>query len=365
MRITSIDIYQADIPLHEPFRIAIMTMESARNVFIHLHTDAGISGWGESSPYWKLCGETQEIDRAAARDLALLIKGSDPGAIEARLADLEGYLAHNSQIIAAFDMALYDILARAAGMPLYRFLGGEKRPMTTDLTIGIDTPEVMARKALDIVHRGFPAVKVKLGTTAAEDISRVQKIRQAIGPAIPIRTDANQGWDYPTAATVLGTVQQFGVQYCEQPVPHWDHDAMARLRTVTTVPIMADESVFDHHDAYKLCRAEACDYINIKLSKSGGIRNALAINAVAEAAGKACMIGCMMESRLGLSAAAHFASARRNVKFFDLDTALLLKEDPVTGGFTYDGAVVNLTDDPGLGCDVDPAYLKRWKKVTI
>lgn len=365
MRITSIDIYQADIPLHEPFRIAIMTMESARNIFIRIETDEGVGGWGESSPYWKLCGETQEIDLAAARDLALLIKGADPCDIEARITDLEGYLAHNTQIIAAFDMALYDIAARAAGMPLYRYLGGGKKPMTTDLTIGIDTPESMARKALEIVHRGFPAVKVKLGTTTADDISRVQKIRQAIGPVIPIRVDANQGWDYPTAAAVLTTVQQYGVEYCEQPVPHWDLDALTRLRAVTTVPIMADESVFDHHDAYRLCRADACDYLNIKLSKSGGIRNALAINAVAEAAGKACMIGCMMESRLGLSAAAHFASARRNVKFFDLDTALLLKEDPVVGGFSYAGAAIELTDDPGLGCDVDPAYLNRWNKVTI
>lgn len=365
MRITNIEIYKADIAMIEPFRISIMTMENANNVLIKINTDEGVYGWGESSPYWKLCGETQAIDIAAAKDLALIIKGKDPVAVEARVADLEGYLAHNTQIRAAFDMALYDIASKTAGMPLYRFLGGEKRELVTDLTIGIDTPEAVARKAVEIVKQGFPAVKVKLGTTPAEDIARIRSIREKIGDAVPIRVDANQGWDFTTACTVLRAIEAFGIEYCEQPVPHWDHNAMKRLRSVTTIPIMADESVFDHHDAYKLCAEDVCDFLNIKLSKSGGIRNALAINAIAESAGKRCMIGCMMESRLGLSAAAHFASACTNVVYYDLDTVFLLKEDPIVGGYNYDGGNVLLTDDPGLGVDVDPDFLKRCKKVII
>jgi L-alanine-DL-glutamate epimerase-like enolase superfamily enzyme len=128
---------------------------------------------------------------------------------------------------------------------------------------------------------------------------------------------------------------------------------------------MADESLFDHRDAYALCREECCDYLNIKLSKSGGIRNALNICAVAESCGKGCMVGCMMESRLGLTAAAHLACARDNIVFYDLDSALLLAEDPILGGIRYKGDRVSLPDGPGLGADVDPDFLSRMESFTV
>src|SRR5436189_5601020 len=120
MRITSIDLFQADIPLKDPFRIAVMEMRAAANVFVRISTDSGLVGWGESSPFWKLCGETQAIDLAAGLDLARLIKGRDPLAIEERTADIDGFLTNNSQIRAAFDIALHDLLGKAAGLPLYR-----------------------------------------------------------------------------------------------------------------------------------------------------------------------------------------------------------------------------------------------------
>ena len=363
--ISRVTIYKADIALKEPFRIAIMNIAHAQNVFVLIETEQGLTGWGEASPFWRICGETRSTCLTVGCDLAMLLKGKDALAIEERIRDIEGYIDNNPTIRSAFDMALYDIAGKAAGLPLYRLLGGTKRDLVTDLTIGINEPDYMAESAARIAAAGFKSIKVKLGTTAEQDVARVRAIRERIGDAIPIRIDANQGWDFSTALAALTALEPFGIEYCEQPVAAWDYASLARLRGRTSIPIMADDGLRDHHDAFKLCRDECCDLLNIKLSKAGGIRNALSICAVAEAAGKGCMVGCMLESRLGVTAAAHFASARRIIRYFDLDSALLLAEDPIIGGITYEGDRVHLPDEPGIGADVDSEYLSGLEAFTV
>src|SRR5687768_10251614 len=195
MRITSVDLFKADIPLKDPFRIAVMEMRAAANVFVRVNTDEGLVGWGESSPFWKLCGETQAIDLAAGMDLARLIEDRDPLAVDDRMAEIDGFLKNNSQIRAAFDIALHDLLGKAAGLPLYRVLGGAGRPMQTCLTIAIGDAPAMAQKAAAAVGRGFRIIKIKLGTNARDDVGRVRAIREAVGRDVVIRVDANQGWD--------------------------------------------------------------------------------------------------------------------------------------------------------------------------
>src|SRR2546423_4931369 len=161
MRITSVDLFKADIPLKDPFKIAVMEMRAAANVFVRINTDSGLVGWGEASPFWKLCGETQAIDLAVGADLARIIKGKNPLEIDDRMNEIDGFLKNNSQIRAAFDIALHDILGKAAEIPLYRLLGGSRRPMRTCLTIAIGAPEMMAQKAANAVERGFGIVKIK------------------------------------------------------------------------------------------------------------------------------------------------------------------------------------------------------------
>lgn len=365
MRITSVDLFKADIPLKDPFRIAVMEMRHAQSLFVRINTDSPHAGWGESSPFWKLCGETQAIDLAAGAELARLIVGRDALALEDRLDEIDGFLKHNTQIRAAFDMALHDLLGKAAGVPLWRLMGGSGRPLQTCLTIAIAAPEAMAAKAVAAAQRGFRIVKVKLGTTAREDIARVRAIRAAIGPDITLRVDANQGWDVPTALAVLNAIAELDVEYCEQPVPCWDLRSLAAVRARSLISIVADEAVFDHHDAFKVMAEDAADYVNIKLSKSGGIRAARKAAAVVEAAGKSCMIGCMMESRLGLTAAAHLASALPIFRFFDLDSAHLLAEDPIQGGIRYEGDMVHVSHAPGLGVEVEAKFLERCERVTV
>jgi L-Ala-D/L-Glu epimerase len=366
MKITRVEIFKLNIPLKAPVTIAIGTIAEARNLLVRIHTDEGTYGLGEGSPFWMIVGETQETCFAAAPDLGRLLIGRDALDIEGNLAVLDRYLTRNYTCKSAFDMALYDLAAKKAGLPLYQYLGGGKYPIVTDQTIYIGTPEAMAADAMQIQARGAEAVKVKLGTSAAEDIRRVRAIREAIGPELPIRVDANQGWDYVTAVQVLSALAKLNVEYCEQPVKHWNYEDMARLRQRLAVPICADESLFTHHDALRLVRMEAVDYFNIKLSKSGGIHNALKINAIAEAAGIPCMIGCMSESRLAITANAHLASARTHIRFYDLDSPFEHAEDPVLGGATYhDHYRLELPDTPGHGADVDEAYLSRLERVVV
>ena len=365
LKITSVDIYKADIEFHEPFRIAIMEITSAQSVFIKINTDEGMYGLGEANPTWGITGETQSINLAGAVDLARLLLGKDPFNIEERMREIDKFLVHNSTLRSGFDMALYDLLGKAAELPLYAILGGGKRSFWTDNTIGISDPDYMAKKAVDYAKRGFQAIKVKLGTTRDQDVERIRKIRKAIGDDLPIRIDANQGWDYKTAVTTLQALETYGIEYCEQPIACWDYENMRRIREKTSIAIMADESLFDHHDAFKLASMGCCDYFNIKLAKSGGIHTALRINAIAEGAGIRCMVGCMTETRLGLTAAAHVVSARPNIQYADLDGYLFLKSDPVIGGARYDVGEIHLPDTPGHGADIDPNFLKSCELTSV
>ena len=365
LKITSIDIYKSDIELKEPFRIAIMEITAAHSIFIKINTDEGIYGVGESNPTWGISGETQAINLAGASDLARLLLHKDPLNIEERMEDINRYLVHNSSLRSAFDMALYDLLGKVAGIPLYAVLGGGQRSFWTDNTIGIDDPDYMVEKAVEIKKQGFQAIKIKLGTTFSQDVERVVKIRKAIGDDLPLRLDANQGWDYSTAVRILKALEPMGIEYCEQPVAYWDYENMRRIRQNTSIAITADESLFDHHDAFKLASMGCCDYFNIKLAKSGGIHTALKINGIAESAGIPCMIGSMIETRVALSAGAHLAYAKPNIQFADLDSCFSLKEDPVIGGIQYEAGKIDLPDTPGHGADIDPAFLERCERTTV
>ncbi|MEI5985743.1 dipeptide epimerase [Sphingobacterium sp. PU5-4] len=362
MVIKEIEIYRLSIPM-EPFVIATGVMDYAQNTFIRVRTDAELYGVGECSAFPMIVGETQETCIAVAKDFAKIWVGKDPLALADRLAELHTYIAKNSTIKSAFDMALYDLAAKAAGVPLYQFLGGTPREIHTDITIGIGTAEEMAAKALALYEGGAVALKVKLGKKPQEDIARMKAIRQAVGFDIPIRIDANQGWTYEEAVEALQGLEPLKIQFCEQPMRTYNDHLLAALRAETIVPIMADESVYDHHDAERICRTDSCDYINIKFSKSSGIAESLKIQAVAKEYGIPCMIGGMLESRLALAAKAHFAYAADNVKFYDLDTCMVGHlEDPVIGGVVYDGYAIKLTDGPGIAADISEEFLQKCDK---
>jgi L-Ala-D/L-Glu epimerase len=350
----------------EPFVIATEVSTVAQNTFIRIHADSGLVGMGECSAFPMLVGETQATCFEVAKDFARLLKGRDPLDIPARMGELHACLAFNTTIKSAFDMALHDLAAKAAGLPLYRFLGGARREIETDLTLGIDAPEKMAQKALAFVARGVKTLKVKLGRRGEEDVERIRRIRAAVGEGIALRIDANQGWDFATAARTLGELAPFRIEFCEQPIHHdFDH-LLPALRKDSPIPIMGDESVFNRYDAIRLIEAGALDAINIKLAKSGGILEAREIVAAAARYGIPCMLGGMLESRLALTAKVHLALSHGNFRWYDLDTCLLGQlEDPVLGGARYRGFHLEVGDEPGIAADIDPAFLARCESTVV
>lgn len=365
MKITEIEIYRFSIPM-EPFAIATGTMDFAQNTLIKIHTESGIFGWGECSAFPMIVGETQETCLVLARDFAKIWKGKDALDIPSRLAELDLYIAGNTTIKSAFDMALYDIASKNAGVPLYKYLGGSKREIETDITIGISSPEKMAEKAMEFVKQGASILKIKLGKNPEEDVQRIAVIRQTVGPHVQLRIDANQGWTYEESEFALNALDAYDIQFCEQPMRSYNDDLLPQLRMNSPVAIMADESCYNHRDADRLLENEACSYLNIKFSKSGGFQEALKIHEVSQKYSIPCMIGGMLETRLALAAKVHFAYAAENVHFFDLDTCMVGHlEDPILGGVQYDGFKVFVDDSIGIGADVDENFLKTCEKWVI
>jgi L-alanine-DL-glutamate epimerase-like enolase superfamily enzyme len=365
VKITHTEIFKLSLPM-EPFIIATEVSTTAQNTFIRMHTDSGLVGMGECSAFPMLVGETQATCFEVAKDFAALLKGRDPLDIPGRMRDLHARLAFNTTIKSAFDMALHDLAAKAQGIPLYRLLGGARKEIETDLTLGIGPPASMADKARAAIAKGAKTLKIKLGKHGTEDVERVRLIRAAAGPGIAVRADANQGWDFETAAATLTALAPFGLQFCEQPIHHDFDYLLPELRRRSPVPIMADESVFNHHDAIRLIGAGAVDFINVKLAKSGGILEALRIADAAQERGVACMLGGMLESRLALTAKVHLALSHANFRFYDLDTCLLGQlEDPVLGGVRYRGFSLEIGEEPGIAADIDPAFLEKRESVVV
>ena len=363
--ITKIEIYRFSIPM-EPFTIATGTMDHAQNIFIRVHTGAGFYGVGECSAFPMIVGETQNTCLIMAREFAKLWIGQDALGITERLQQLHSFAAHNSTVKSAFDMALYDIAAKNADLPLYKFLGGERKVVESDITIGIASPATMAEKALVFKRSGANILKVKLGKDATADIERIKQIREAVGTDMKIRVDANQGWDFDDAVCALKALANYNVEFCEQPMRTWYDDRLPELMKISPVKIMADESVYNHHDARRLINSGSCHYINIKLAKSGGIYEAKKIHDIAQQYGVACMMGGMLESRIALSAKLHLVYAGPNLKFYDMDTCMLGHlADPCAGGVTYEGYKLNIDDSPGIGADADEDFLKSCEKFEV
>jgi L-alanine-DL-glutamate epimerase-like enolase superfamily enzyme len=363
MKIKKIEIWTFDVPIVSPFRIAIGTMYAANDVLVKITTDSGLYGLGEACPFPPITGETQAGNIAAARAIREILTGKEALAIEGLIEQIGNIIHSNPSAVAAYDMALYDLLGKAAGLPLYELLGGYRSSFETDLTTGLNTPEKMVESVKDSLAQGYRQIKIKVGEDPDLDVRRVQLVREAIGPDITLRIDANQGWSVPQAIAALRRMEPFKVQFVEQPVLASDLAGLKAVREQSPVPIMADESLFLPSDSIKLIREEACDYFNIKLMKAGGLLNSLKIAQVAAAANIQCMVGCMLETRLALTAAAHLVASQKNIIFADLDGNSEHKVDPVIGGMKVEKGTIYLPAEPGLGCEVDPAFLKKMQSV--
>ncbi len=367
MKISRFELFPLRIPLKAPFVTSLGALSEVESVVLCVTTDSGLIGWGECNPFWSINGETQETCLAVGKHLAKALLGHDPTDIEGAHRIMDRLIFGNNSIKSAFDIALHDIAAQAAGQPLFRFLGGTaNRPLTTDYTVSLGPPERMAADAEAIVRNGFTVIKVKLGSGAEEDIARISAIRASIGNGIPLRIDANQGWTPEGAIQVLNALASSNIQHCEEPIPRWQYTEMRRVKEASPIPIMADESCCDHHDAERLIALGACQRFNIKLGKSGGLFKARKIIALAQQAGMEIQIGGFLESRLAWTAAAHLALTSDAVRYCDMDTPLMFTSDPIQSGMEYGpGGSIRVPDRPGLGASIVTDHLDRATCVEV
>jgi L-Ala-D/L-Glu epimerase / N-acetyl-D-glutamate racemase len=361
VRIADMEVFPFTMQSKQVFRISLGTL-TTENVLIRLRTEDGVTGWGESSPYSAVTGDTQATNLAASKMLAGIVKGKDPFDLALITTEMDAATTGEPSIKAAVEMAIWDICGKLANRPVRCLLGNYRDAFETDLTVYLDESHIMAEKAQAIVNRGFKCVKIKLGESAVADIERIRSVRENIGKEPRIRIDANQGWSPDEAVRALKGIAAFDVQFCEQPVRYWDWEGMRFVRDRSPIPIMADESVHSPHDAVTAIRLGAADMINIKLMKTGGILQAAWVARIADAANVNCMLGCMTETRIGLTAAAHVVCSQRNVLWADLDAFTEHNIDPVIGGMQLKDGVIHAPTTPGLGLDIDPDWLKTLRK---
>ncbi|MBN2875044.1 MAG: dipeptide epimerase [Spirochaetales bacterium] len=352
MVITELRVGRVSILLKKPFKTALRTVESVEDVIVELHTDTGAVGYGEAPPTGVITGDTTGAIVGAITDhLAPAVVGLDVANLEEIMARIDASIVHNTSARAAIDIAVYDLYGQLYGAPLYRLWGGCRPRIVTDITISANDAERMAMDAAEAVALGYRTLKLKLGKDPVADVSRMQAIRDAVGFDVDLRVDANQGWKPKEAVRLIGAMEDAGLslELVEQPVAAHDIEGLKYVTDHVQVPVMADESVFSVRDALRVMQTRAADIVNIKLMKTGGVHNALRICALAEVYGVECMMGCMLEAKVSVTAAVHLAAAKKVITKVDLDGPVLCREDPVDGGAVFEESTIRPNDTPGLG----------------
>lgn len=350
MKISEIDYFTVDMPLAVPYTIAYETVSHATNIILKLVTDSGITGWGCAAPDLMVTGETPEdVVISIENVIKGMLKGRSPFHIARIIHELKLYIPKASSAIAMVDMALYDIMARKADLPLYQLLGGFRDHIHTSITIGIVSLDETLEQANRHLKNGFSIIKLKGGFSLYEDIEKVLKLREKFGKEFLLRFDANQGYTFDQSVEFINGIKTANLEIIEQPTCQKKDERLGRVTQAVSVPVMADESIKTLKDAFRLASNNLIDMINIKLMKVGGIFESQHINSVAKAAGMEVMIGCLDESALGISAGLHFALSRGNIEYADLDGHLDLLQDPFTELFHLKNGILYPADAPGLG----------------
>ena len=328
-RIADVRTDPLNLELEAPFEIALGTRREAKNLLVRVETEAGVVGYGEGSPLPPVTGETQSAAVATAREAAEVLVGRDLADYRTRCRDLrEAFPGMNSALF-ALETAVLDAYCRERELPLSELFGGSPTPVETDLTIPIVEPEVARERATAAASEGFSHLKIKTGDEVGVAVERVAAARDG-APDAALKVDANQGWTPKETLRFVRGVEDRGVELAllEQPVHRDDLAGLARVRDRVSVPVAADEAVFSSADALAVVRADAADAINVKLGKSGPLA-AAEIAAVAEAANLELMVGCMLESALGIHASAHVVAGLGSFDYVDLDGNRLLAEDVI------------------------------------
>lgn len=350
MKIAAIEYFRLDMPLATPYTIAYETVHKTTNIILKLTTKEGITGWGCAAPDIEVTGERPKdvIDNIENVIIGLL-KDQSPFHIARYTHQLKTLCPHSTATIAMVDMALYDLMARKAQLPLYQLLGGYRNEIQTSITIGILPLMETIQQARNFLKDGFTIIKLKGGLNLEEDVERIMKLRENYGYEFILRFDANQGYTAEEAVEFINKTKSAKIEILEQPTKQQKEAQLGQVTQNVQVPVMADESIKTLKDAFRLASNELIDMVNIKIMKVGGILESQHINSVAKSAGMEVMVGCIDECSLGISAGLHFALSRPNIEYADLDGHLDLLEDPFTNLFNLKNGILYPSNYYGLG----------------
>jgi len=353
MKIERIRFGMLNVPLKTPFKTAMRSVSAIEDVVVMIETDTGHTGYGSAPATAVITGDTHgSIIEAIKKFIAPVLIGRDIADLNFLTSSIQNAIVRNYSAKAAVEIAIYDLYGQLYGAPLYKLLGGGDNVISTDITISVDYIDKMVEDANKAIDLGFETLKVKVGKDPMLDIERIKAIYATVNERALIRLDANQGWTPKQTVSVLRALENSGVklELLEQPVRGDDIEGMKYVTERINTPVMSDESSFGPREAIEIIRTRAADIINIKLMKTGGISNAVKIADIAGIYGVSCMIGCMLESSIGVAAAAHIAVAKSSViTRVDLDTPSLGSYDPVTSGVLFNNSEIKITDLPGLG----------------
>lgn len=352
--ISAVRTRRINAPLHAPFITALRRTTATDTVVVEIEDSEGRRGYGEAPQVWQVTGESLDGAQACVDGpLAAILHGRDPDDLVPLLRDIGACVAGNPGAKAAVDTALHDLAARRRGVSLPTFLGAAGHEVPTDVTLSAGDVESLSGAAQDRLRDGFDVLKLKVGTDARTDVERVRAVREAAGPQARIRLDANQGWSPREAVTVIRALEQaeLGVELVEQPVRAADLAGLTWVTDRVDTPVLADESVYSVRDLTELIHRRAADMVNVKLAKCGGLHNARTLLELARAHDVGTIVGSMMETQIGVGAAASLVAAYGTTAVSDLDAAWWIAESPYKGGLGYRGSTVVLPETPGLGID--------------
>jgi o-succinylbenzoate synthase len=349
----------SSVPLHTPFVTALRRTETTDTVIVTVTDSDGRVGWGEAPQVWQVTGESLAGATACVETmLAPTVVGhrlDDRDDLAAAAARVQAAVARNFGARAAVDAALHDLVAQAEGTSVAALLAGRPdgipRRLTTDVTLSAGSAGDLADTARSRVAAGFTTLKMKVGTDASTDVQRVAAVRRAVGAAVTLRLDANQGWTREEAVDVIRALEvaDLGVEFVEQPVVADDVEGLAWVRERVGLPVMADESCYGRHDLERIIRLGAADLVNVKLAKCGSLTVGRDLLRRAHEAGLGTIVGSMMESHVGVGAAAALVAAQPTTATPDLDAAWWSVGSPVAGGVEYRHNEIQLPEGAGLG----------------
>lgn len=360
MKIIDVRSTAVRVPLSEPVKWSGGTRGTAPALIVEIETDSGIVGLGEcAGPHIPV------IRTAVDAELRPLLIGQDPLRTEFLLHRMDEHVIHwfrtGNHAIAGLEIALLDIKAKYFSASVCDLLGGKYRGAVDYMGyLFIDTPERNAAKAKAYVDRGFRSLKVKVGRSIEQDAASIAAIRDAVGPDVRIRIDANQGWSVPTAIKAIRAMEPYGLEYVEQPVTDRDFDGMAQVARAVETPVAADESCKTVLDALQLAQKQACGVFVIYVSEAGGLLKSRQIADIAYQSGITCVLGTWAELGIGTLAGAHLIASHRNFTLAN-DTHYPIQEDDViTPLLRIEQGTLRLPDEPGLGATLDQEKLARF-----